>query len=177
MKLTPLEKKDFDELFTLMTRSFPSAEYRKKEKQYAILDESNYNLTVYKEEGVITAFIAAWTLDSFVFAEHLAVLPEARNGGIGSKFMKEYLSKLTLPLVLEVEDVEDDIAKRRIGFYQRLGFELSDICYDQPNFDNSDVVIPLRIMYYDKSNKLDLTTVKSTIFKKIYKQSENGENK
>lgn len=177
MKLTPLEKKDFDELFTLMTRSFPSAEYRKKEKQYAILDESNYNLTVYKEEGVITAFIAAWTLDSFVFAEHLAVLPEARNGGIGSKFMKEYLSKLTLPLVLEVEDVEDDIAKRRIGFYQRLGFELSDICYDQPNFDNSDVVIPLRIMYYDKTNKLDLTTVQSTIFKKIYKQSENGENK
>ncbi len=176
MELTYLDKKDFEELFTLMTRSFPSAEYRKKEKQYALLDDSNYELTVYKDEGVIKAFIAIWKLGSFVFAEHLAVLPELRGGGIGSKFLKEYLSHISTPVVLEVEDVDDDIAKRRIIFYQRLGFKLSDICYNQPNFDNSDTIIPLRIMYYDKTNTLDLSSVKNTIFQKIYKRSENGEN-
>ncbi|MBR5314736.1 MAG: GNAT family N-acetyltransferase [Clostridia bacterium] len=177
MELTRLNKNDFDELFSLMTRSFPSAEYRKKEKQYALLDDSNYEVVVYKDEEIIKAFIAAWNLGSFVFAEHLAVLPEVRNGGIGSNFLKEYLSKLSLPLVLEVENIEDEISKRRINFYKRIGFELSDICYNQPNFDNTDVIIPLRIMYYDKNKKLDLSTVESTIFQKIYKRSENGENK
>ena len=170
MILTKLEKKDFEQVFEIMVQSFPSAEYRKKEKQFAILDEKDYTVTINKEHGVITSFIAAWNLGDFVFAEHLAVLPKMRNNGLGSIFMKEYLSTLSLPLVLEVEDKDDEISKRRIGFYQRLGFILSDICYDQPNFDNSDVVIPLRIMYYDKNNTLNLGSVQQQVFKNIYKK-------
>jgi ribosomal protein S18 acetylase RimI-like enzyme len=171
MKLTILKKEDFEQLFDIMVQSFPSAEYRKKEKQYAILDDTDYSITVHKEESIIQAFIAVWNLGNFIFAEHLAVSPKNRNSGIGSAFMREYLSQSKLPIVLEVEDIQDEISKRRIGFYERLGFVLSDIRYNQPNFDNSDVVIPLRIMYYDKNGCLDIQSIKNTIFKKIYKSS------
>ena len=85
--------------------------------------------------------------------------------------MKEYLSKTDSPLVLEVEDKNDEISKRRIGFYERLGLVLSDIRYNQPNFDNSDTVIPLRIMYYDKNKTLNLSSVENLIFQKIYKKT------
>ncbi len=171
MKLTKLQKNDFEQVFEIMVQSFPSAEYRKKEKQYAILDDENYTVTIHKQDGIINAFIATWNLGSFLFAEHLAVSKTIRNQGIGSMFMKEYLSNTELPLVLEVEDKDDEISKRRIGFYQRLGLVLSDIHYNQPNFDNSDVVIPLRIMYYDKNKSLKLDSVEQMIFEKIYKKS------
>lgn len=171
MNITKLEKNDFDKLFSIMEQSFPSAEYRKKEKQYALLDDPNYNLYVFKQNGDIAAFIAYWDLGDFLFAEHLAVNKSLRNQGIGSLFMKELLSKTDSPLVLEVENVDTGIAKRRVGFYERLGFHQTDIIYNQPNFDNSDVIIPLRIMYYDSKNTLDLSKVKNTIFNRIYKKS------
>lgn len=171
--VTKLEKNDFEQLFKLMQASFPPAEYRTKEKQYAILDDENYSVSVFKDNGKICAFLASWLVNDFIFIEHLAVSPDMRGTGVGSAFMKEYLSKSALPVVLEVEDLQTDIAKRRINFYQRLGFVLSEIRYRQPNFDNSDVVIPLRIMYFGNISTEKLSTVKQNIFKNIYKQ--NGE--
>ena len=70
MNITPLNKNDFEQLFALMTSAFPPEEYRPKEKQYAILDDDNYSVTVLKENGVIIAFIAIWKLNGFYFAEH-----------------------------------------------------------------------------------------------------------
>lgn len=170
-----LKKEDFEKYFSLMTDAFPPEEYRPKEKQYAILDDENYHATVLKEGNDVTAFIAAWNIGNFRFIEHFAVSATKRNCGIGSSFMKEYLKNTPFPLVLEVENKDDELSRRRIGFYQRLGFVLSEICYDQPNFQNTGKRIPLRIMYNKNGKELDLHTVKSEIFQKVYKRSENTE--
>lgn len=171
MIIEKLDKKDFDEVFCIMQQSFPSAEYRPKHKQYALLDNEKYNLYISKHQEKIQAFIAYWDLGDFFFAEHLAVAPQERNGGIGSRFMTSVLDSLNKPLVLEVENKNDGISKRRIGFYERLGLFLTDVCYNQPNFDNSDVVIPLRIMCYDIEGKLKIQEIERTIFEKIYKKT------
>ncbi len=173
MNITKLEKNDFENFFALMQESFPPEEYRPKEKQYAILDDDGYNASVFKEHDEIIAFIATWKLDGFYFVEHLAVSPKMRNQNIGSNFVKEYLKTADLPLVLEIENLDDSISKRRIGFYERLGFVLTDICYDQPNFQKSKTVIPLRIMYHENGHKLDITKIKRKIFEKVYKRPAN----
>ncbi|MBE6643697.1 MAG: GNAT family N-acetyltransferase [Ruminococcaceae bacterium] len=175
LTLTKIEKEDFEQLFLLMSSSFPPEEYRPKEKQLALLDDDDYCATVLKENGKVVAFIAVWRLKGFAFAEHFAVEKEKRNNGLGSKFLKEYLKSLPLPLVLEVENLDDEIPKRRIDFYKRLGFIETDICYDQPNFHNSDKIIPLKIMFHPNGHKLDIKTVKDEIFKNIYKRAKNGE--
>ena len=170
MNITKLEKKDFESFFALMQEAFPPEEYRPKEKQYAILDDSNYNADVLIDNNEVRAFIATWKLDGFHFAEHLAVSPKLRNQGIGSAFVKEYLELVQTPLVLEVENLTDSISQRRIGFYERLGFILTDICYDQPNFQESGKRIPLRIMYHKNGQEFKTARVKKEIFEKVYKK-------
>lgn len=170
MILTKLKKQDFDRLFRLMQEAFPPEEYRPKEKQYAILDDESYYVAVAEADEEIIAFLAIWRLDGFDFAEHFAVDAKHRGKGIGGELLREYLKNSGRPLVLEVENVDDDISKRRIGFYQRNGLTLSDICYDQPNFQRSEKKIPLRIMYSENGKALDLARVKDTIFRLVYKQ-------
>ena len=171
MKQIRLKKEYFDSFFALLEQSFPPEEYRKKEKQLALLEDSRYEATVLMQNDTVTALIGAWKLDDFIFIEHLAVSPALRNKGIGSTFVSEYVSNSSLPVVLEVENINEELPQRRIGFYKRLGFVLTDVCYDQPNFIESNVKIPLRIMYHAKEGAaFDLSKVKDTIFSKIYKQ-------
>lgn len=170
MNISKLRKEDFEELFSLMSHAFPPEEYRPKEKQFAILDDPDYSVTIFKENNTINAFIATWKLNGFNFAEHLAVSSNMRNRGIGSEFVKTFLKASSLPLVLEVENLSDTISLRRINFYQRLGFVLTDICYDQPNFHTTNKIIPLRIMYHSNGNQVDVGGIKKEIFEKVYKK-------
>lgn len=176
MEITKLQNQDFEKMFDIMQQAFPPAEYRPKEKQYAILSDPNYSNNVLKENCEILAFIATWKLPKFIFAEHFAVLKELRGQGIGSEFLKTYINTLDLPLVLEVENLSDTISLKRIEFYKRLGFILTDICYDQPNFQKYSTKIPLRIMYHPNGRQLDLNIVKTEIFRNIYKKSLNGDS-
>ena len=84
--------------------------------------------------------------------------------------MEKYLKSINTPLVLEVENLTDELSLRRIGFYRRLGFTLSDICYDQPNFHQTCKIIPLRIMYNENGKKLNIAEIKKEIFTKVYKK-------
>lgn len=170
MNITKLEKKDFESFFALMQEAFPPEEYRPKDKQYAILDDSNYSAYILMDNNEVNALIATWKLNGFYFAEHLAVHSKLRNKGIGSKFVKDYLNIIHTPLILEVENLTDSISQRRIGFYERLGFVLTDICYDQPNFQESGKRIPLRIMYHKNGQEFDISNVKQEIFEKVYKK-------
>ena len=170
MKITLLEKNDFEQLFAIMQEAFPPEEYRPKNRQFEILDDENYSVSIVKENGKILGFLAIWNLGEFDFVEHFAIDSTLRNQGIGSSFLKEYLKTTVRPTVLEVENVDDEIPKRRIKFYQRCGLELTDICYNQPNFQNSNKIIPLRIMVFDKTNSLDRHIIAPIIFKKVYKR-------
>ncbi len=170
LDLTPQNTEAFEKVFGIMQEAFPPAEYRPKQKQFELLKDNNYRLTASYGENGITAFIGGWYLNGFMFVEHFAVSSRFRNRGIGSAFLKEYISTLSLPVVLEVENLTDDISLRRIEFYKRLGFILTDICYDQPNFQNHSTTIPLRIMYHPNGKTLDVSSVKDEIFKKIYKK-------
>ena len=167
-KLEILNPNDFDQVYDLMKKSFPPAEYRPYEKQLALLENSNYKITVQKENGNIIAFIAVWSLCGFDFVEHFAVTPDKRGGGIGSAFLKEYLSNNKNAVILEVEDKDDDISKRRIGFYTRLGFALSDVTYIQPTLSGNNDIIPLRLMHYNYKDSLN--QAEKEIFKRIYKK-------
>ena len=48
--------------------------------------------------------------------------------------MKQFLVFCGTPVVLEVEMPTDEMSKRRIGFYERLGFELDNQVYHQPPY-------------------------------------------
>ena len=51
-------------------------------------------------------------------------------------------------MVLEVEAYNTTIAKRRIRFYERLGFVRNDIYYLEPPTEQEESPIPLTTMSY-----------------------------
>ena len=105
--------------------------------------------------------------------EHLAVSREFRGDGIGGQMMREYIQQSVKPVVLEVELPETDIAKRRIAFYQRLGFQLNGFAYRQPPMRKGHGWYPLMIMSFPSSlTEEEFEPIKKKIYREVYQTRE-----
>ena len=138
----------FDRVYALLEKSFPREEYRPYAGQKALFSDPAYRVYGYSETegGEILGILAVWELKEFLFLEHFAVEPARRNGGIGSRFLRELLEQWEKPAVLEVELPENEIAARRIGFYERCGFTLNRYPYEQPSLGPGRGAVPLWLM-------------------------------
>lgn len=167
------EKDEFSVVYRIMETSFPSCERRIYKNQYDLLFDPDYNIYIKRDsEQNIIAFLAAWEFDSFSFIEHFAVNENRRGGNIGSKMLAEFLKLQSKPVVLEVEAVQNEIAKRRINFYKRLGFCENPFGYYQPTMQKGNEQIYLKIMSYKMPlNEAEFDIIKTEIFKKVYKKS------
>ncbi len=70
-----------------------------------------------------------------------------RNGAYGSRTVELIKSTYNKPVILESEHGVTDIQKRRLGFYERLGFKINDYDYIQPSYHGGEGV-PLKILSY-----------------------------
>lgn len=165
-----LEKHRFDEMYKIMEDNFPPDERRTYEGQKALMDAENYCVYTVEENDKVIAFFAVWFLDGFVFAEHLAVDKSHHNGGIGTKLIKRVLDSLDVPMVLEIElENSSDMAKRRAGFYRRLGFNINSYEYAQPSYGEGKSAIPMHLVSYPKPLSEDeFEKYKNMIYKEIY---------
>ncbi len=145
-------------------RAFPLfkelVDHEPRFKVYALLNEDRY-----------IGFISAWQFETFVYVEHFAIDEGARNGGFGGMAMKRFVEENDDPIVLEVELPEDEICRRRVGFYERLGFQLDDHYYLQPPYREREEWIPMRLMWIggiDLKSQYDF--VKQHIYQYVYQQ-------
>ena len=140
---------NFDAIFKIMDEAFPDSEMRTYEGQKMLLKNEKYSIhEEFDENGAIVGFLAYWMLDSCVFFEHLAVSSKLRGQGIGKNILLKNIKGAKLPIFLEVEPPETDLAKRRIAFYEKLGFHLSDFYYEQPPLRENQLAQRLLIMSY-----------------------------
>ena len=117
------------------TESFPEVERRDFSLvRNLVRDESRFIVYALSKEDRYVGFITGWLFDGYTYVEHFAIDPAARNGGIGAEAMKQFLVFCGTPVVLEVEMPTDGMSKRRIGFYERLGFKLDNQVYHQPPY-------------------------------------------
>lgn len=69
-------------------------------------------------------------------------------------------------MFLEVEVLGTDLARRRIGFYERAGFCLNDFDYIQPDLQQGQSSLLLKNMTYPKkSSKEDFERMKQQILR------------
>lgn len=169
MNLIRLETIDFDQVWEIMEISFPPEERRKREKQRELLEKEEYLLYGAKQEEHLLGFLAAWELGSFLFIEHFAVSPEARNSGIGHQMLQELQAKGHQKIVLEVELPEEELARRRIRFYERNGFFFNEYPYEQPAMSEDSHAIPLRIMSAGEPlTEEEFCRVREVLYRRIY---------
>lgn len=169
--LQKLDINDFDRVYSLMEKSFPTDERRPYEKQKALLSKPMYSIYGVKaDSGEVTAFITVWQFDDFAYVEHFAVDPDCRGGGMGSKVLRELVSELACLVCLEVELPETDIAKRRIAFYERNGFVTNNYPYIQPPYSEDQAPLPLIIMTSGRTISADeFEVIKGLLYRNVYK--------
>ena len=161
-----LKSNEFDAVYAVMEQSFPLEEYRSYEGQKALLVKPAYRIYAAKEEGEILGFAAVWQLENWLFLEHLAVNPQFRNRGIGAELLNFLAEKRCC---LEVELPETDIARRRIGFYQRNGFFLNDYPYVQPSLGEGRGPMPLSIMTSGRTiSPEEFTQLRQLLYTHVY---------
>ncbi len=167
--LTKLEMNDFDGMYKILDESFPVDEKRPYEKQRALMDDPIYSVYGIKDGDEIKAIAAVYQLGDTLFLEHLAVSARYRNGGLGALMLSE-LRALGYTVCLEVELPATEIAKRRIGFYERNGFCYNDYRYIQPALADGQNPIELRIMTSGGSlGESEFIKLRDLIYEKAYK--------
>lgn len=172
--ISRLALKDFDKVYRLIEISFPEDEYRTYEEQKALLDDPIYNIYVLPGENgdTIMAFIAVWEFDSFAFVEHFAVDPAYRSMGLGSKVLREIIDAVQKMVCLEVEPPHNELALRRIRFYERGNFFFNEYPYMQPAISKGRNPIPLFIMTFGRAvDENEFSIIKRELYTKVYKQN------
>lgn len=168
------QKFNFDDVFSLMQKSFPKNEYRTYENQKKLLTNKYYKIIPYfGNENEFLAFAAVWEFESFKFVEHIAVSEKCRGMGIGSKIMRDIIEKSDTDIILEIEPPNDEISIKRLSFYERLGFKINEYPYLQPPFTKNGKPIPLKILSYPQTiDEQKFKKIKKIIYSNVYDKSE-----
>ena len=148
MQVIPVTEERFREIWPVMKESFPRDERRSFEGQRSRFRRPGYVMLGLEEDGRFIGFIAGWDFGDFMYGEHLAVEASRRNEGLGDLLLKEFLARYPKVFFIEVEPPEDELTRRRIGFYERNGFALNDYEYIQPSLGKGREPVPLKIMTY-----------------------------
>lgn len=154
----------------LMTASFPSEEYRSLDelRRYTDLKNHFHNNIIFHNDTPV-GLITYWDFGHFYYVEHFAIDPTQRNGGHGKNVLSHLGQLLKYPIILEVEEPTEEMAQRRINFYQRHGFTLWEKPYQQPPYKSGDGYLPMLLMAYGDLNcEKDFDTVKEHIYREVY---------
>lgn len=150
--------------------SFPPEERRKFAEVEELLAE-NPRLTIeaFFNDGEYAGFITSWELDGFIYVEHFAIEERLRNREIGRNILKQFVSARNLPVVLEVELPEDEMSRRRIDFYERVGFVLEPRSYGHPPYREGVEGLQLYVMAYgDIDIKKEFERIGECLYKYVY---------
>lgn len=139
-----------DNVKALYESAFPANERRDCDKLLSLVEENPFfHLYAFTEDDAFTGFLSCWNWGDCRYFEHFAVEPAFRNGGRGAKYLQSVVEMELSPVILEVEPPVDEMAQRRIGFYQRNGFKLwSDISYIQPPYSADKESVELKLMTF-----------------------------
>ena len=154
----------------LMQTAFPQQERRNADLQREYTDNKpHFHTLVILYKNLPIGLLTIWDLESFHYIEHFAIHENYRNKGYGQKVMEFIINEIKGMIVLEAEEPSDDITYRRIRFYQRLGFVMQDVPYQQPPYRSEDQWFPMKLMTLRGSNfSLEYERVRGNIYKEAY---------
>ena len=115
---------------TLFSEAFAENERKPLRDILALADEGRYELWGLFDDGDMLGYATLWKRPGIplVLLDYLGVSAALRNGGLGAGILAR-LKAHGFPIVTESElpvpgntDDENEIRRRRIGFYRRNGF-------------------------------------------------------
>lgn len=150
--------------------SFPPEEQRQWSdiERRAALPSQPLRFTELLWLGRPAGLISWWNFPDWAYLEHFAVDSSLRGGGIGAAAIRKWLRMIGKPAVLEVELPDaNDMAQRRIQFYERLGFKAHPQWpYTQPPYSPGLPSVPLMLMTHGEIRNLQ--EVETVLHTQVY---------
>ena len=175
MEIKAITESRFDEVFSIMEKSFPPDEMRPYSEQKALLSNGKYKVFAAFEGEKIISFAATWQFDNILFLEHLATDPSLRGQGVGAKMLDFLTSGEKRTVCLEAEPPESEITSRRIAFYNRNGFYLNEYPYIQPPISQGRAPVPLMIMTHGRDiDECEFEAIRDLLYKEVYKTDKKA---
>ena len=138
-------------VWEIYQNSFPKSELRTLSNLREVMQGEYCKVVAYHHDGSVVGFIVYWEYSSFAYIEFFAVSQEKRSGGYGSYIINDFISDFRhKPIILEIDNICDDISKRRFDFYVREGFILNDFKHTTTAYDNINETLKLHILTYQE---------------------------
>ena len=93
---------------------------------------------------------AALADEGYAYLEHLAVEPVLRGHNYGARILYD-LCRRAGRVILEIDPPEDEISRRRRGFYERNGFVYNEYDYIHPSYLRPPQPHRLMVMSYPEA--------------------------
>ena len=147
MNLKPVTDENFSFVYKRLVDAFPYEERRDECDEKKCFLKEQFNFCEITDDGKSVGLIVFWLFERFLFIEHIAINKEIRSKGYGSKTIELIKTRYNLPVVLEAEFPETQMQKKRIKFYENLGFKVNSYEYTQPSYHNAESV-PLMVLSF-----------------------------
>ncbi len=135
------------DVWRLYEVSFPDYERRGPESHRRADADPRFRGVAGLEGGGLAGLLFYWVDGGMAFVEHLATEPRLRGSGIGSALMRWLFAAYPgTHVILEIDPPEDDISRRRLRFYERLGFHVNDYPYFHTSYSLGGPRHPLVLM-------------------------------
>lgn len=136
----------FKSAYKLYQNSFPQYEQRPLNQINASLFHPDFVFDV--GEGA-AYLLGTWHTPDFIFVEHFAVHPDLRGKGIGRDLLAQLAMQAKVPIILEIDPIEDDVSRRRLAFYEKAGYKANpQFKYIHPPYEEAFDSFPLLVMSY-----------------------------
>ncbi len=139
-------RKKISRIFNAYEKTFPEDERRSKAQFLELAENPDVFIYQLQTENGAIGYVVLWDLENYYFLEHFEVFEEFRNQKFGAEILGVLKQKFERIILESEPDSLDEIAKRRIGFYERNGFEIISKKYIQPSYGEGKNELPLYLM-------------------------------
>lgn len=151
-RVTGVDDPLFTESLDIYRTSFPVYEQRRvQDFPLAFQDPGFYYEVFLNGENRVASILVTWRREEFVYLEYFAVDSSLRGQGAGQRILEELRDAFPHRVILEIDPPEDEISRRRLGFYLRHGFVPNpQFDYIHPPYTAEGEPFPLLLMTHEK---------------------------
>jgi len=154
--------------------AFPEEERCPWERMVGFLSQPGHHFRMeglYRDDGTPVGFNAFSEFGHYLYGVYLAVGRAYRGGGYGARALRAFHARHADRLIFgEVEHPVTPRARRRLDFYRKLGYHVTDIGFTQPPLAPGLQTVPyLIISYPDALTPKDAESIRTILETVIYK--------
>ncbi len=146
-QITAASQPLFPRLDDLYGAAFPWHEQREPQAKRAAMADGHYALEAWFDGEQFVGLSGCWVFDGYLYVEHLAVDGALRSQGYGKRLLAQIQTRAPIT-ILEIDPLTTDIARRRLRFYESMGFVANPWPHVHPAYHADTAGHPLIVLSY-----------------------------